>query len=99
MVIESDRENQRHDKEQDQDVFVVRANYQKEKETDQQNEDFRGDDVGENRAHKEAVFTFEKGHAVRAVVPDVKRLVNNARLATRRTTESHRATQDLLDLF
>lgn len=98
-MIEGNRENQGHDKEQDQDVFIVRANYQKEKETDQQNEDFRGDDVGENGAHKEAVFSFEKGHAVRAVVPDVERLVNYSRLATRRTTESHRATQDLLDLF
>jgi hypothetical protein len=36
---------------------------------------------------------------VRAVVPNVERLVNYSRLATRRTTESHRATQDLLDLF
>lgn len=98
-MIEGNRENQGHDKEQDQDVFIVRANYQKEKETDQQNEDFRGDDVCENGAHKEAVFSFEKGHAVRAVVPNVERLVNYSRLATRRTTESHRATQDLLDLF
>jgi len=88
-MIESDRENQGHDKEQDQNVFVVRADYQQEKETDQQNEEFRSDDVGENCAHKEAVFSFEKGHTVRAVVPDVERLVNNLRLATRRTTEPH----------
>jgi hypothetical protein len=99
VVIEGDWEKQGHDKEQDQDVVVVRADYQQEKETDQQNEEFRSDDVGENRAHKEAVFAFEKGHAVRAVVPDVERLVNNLRLATRGTTESHRATQDPLDLF
>jgi hypothetical protein len=80
-------------------VFVVRANYQQEKETDQQNEQFRSDDVGENCAHKEAVFAFEEGHAVRAVVPDVKGLVDYSRLATRRTTEPHRAPQDPLDLF
>jgi hypothetical protein len=98
-MIESDREYKGHDKEQDQDMFVVRADYQKEKETDQQNKELRGDDVGENCAHKEAVFALEKRHAVRAVVPDVKRLVNYSRLATRRTAQSHRATQDLLDLF
>src|SRR6185295_3958704 len=99
MVIESDRENQNHDEEQDQNVFVVRADDQQEKEADQQNDELSGDDVGENCAHKEAVFAFEKSHAVRAVMPDVKRLVNNLRLATRRTPQSYRTPQDPLDLF
>jgi len=99
VVIESDRENQGHDEEQDQNVFVVRADYQQEKEADQQNDEFSGDDVSENRADKEAVFAFEKSHAVGAVMPDVKRLVNNPRLATRRTPQSYRTPQDPLDLF
>ena len=99
MVIESDRENQGHDEEQDQHVFVVRTDYEQEKEADQQNDELSGDDVGENCAHKEAVFAFEKSHAVRAVMPDVERLVNNPRLATRRTTQSYRTPQDPLDLF
>lgn len=98
-MIESDRKNQGHYKEQDQDVFVVRADYQQEEQTDQQNEKLGSDDVGEDCAHKEAVFAFEKGHAVRAVMPDVKRLVNNPRLATRWATQSDRAPQDPLDLF
>ena len=80
-------------------MFVVCADYQQEEETDQQDEELSGDDVGEYCAHKEAVFAFEKGHAVRAVMPDVKRLVNNPRLATRRATQSNRAPQNPLDLF
>jgi len=99
VVIESDRENRRHYEEQDQNAFVVRADYQQEKEADQQYDEFSGDDVSENRAHKEAVFAFEKRHAVRAVVPDVKWLINNLRLATRRTPQSHRPPQNPLDLF
>jgi len=98
-VIERHRENQGHDEEQDQDAFVVRADYQQEEEADQQNDELSGDDVGENRTDEEAVFAFEKSHAVRAVMPDVKRLVNNLRLTTRRTTQSHRTPQDPLDLF
>ena len=77
MVIESDWENQGHDEEQDQHVFVVRADYEKEKEADQQNDELSGDDVGENGSDKETVFTFEKRHAMRAVMPYMKRLVNN----------------------
>ena len=99
MVIESDGENQGHDEEQDQDAFVVRADYQQEEEADQQNDKLSGNDVGENCAHEETVFAFEKRHAVRAVMPDVKRLVNNLRLATRRTPQSHRPPEDPLDLF
>jgi hypothetical protein len=98
-MIESNRENQGHDKEQDQDAFVIRSDYQQEKEADQENEEFGGNDVCENCAHKEAVFAFEQRHAVRAVMANVKRLVNNPRLATRRTTQSQRTPQDPLDLF
>jgi hypothetical protein len=36
---------------------------------------------------------------VGAVMADVEWLVNNLRLATRRTAQSHRAPQDPLDLF
>jgi hypothetical protein len=99
MVIESDRENQGHDEEQDQDAFVVGADYQEEKEADQQNKELGGDDIRENCTYKEAVFALEEGHAVRAVMPDVERLVNNPRLPTRRATQSHRAPQNPLDLF
>src|ERR1041384_5355410 len=80
-------------------MFVVRSDYQQEKEADQQNDELSGDDVGENCPHKKTVFAFEKSEAVRAVMPDVKRLVNNLRLATRRTPQSYRTPQDPLDLF
>ena len=99
MVIEGDREKQGHDEEQHQDVVVVGADYQEEKETDQKNEKLGSDDVGEDCAHKEAVFALEEGHAVRAMMADMKRLVNNPRLPARRATQSHRAPQDPLDLF
>ena len=98
-MIERDREKQRHDEEQYQHAVVVGADYQEEKEADHQNEGLGGDDVSEDCAHKEAVFALEKGHTVRAMMPDVKRLVNNPRLATRRTPQSHRPPEDPLDLF
>ncbi len=99
MVIERDGEKQRHYEEQDENVFVIRANYQQEEEANQQDYDFGGDDIGENCSHEEAVFAFEKGEAVRTVMPDVKRLVNDSRLATRRTTQRQRTSQYPLDLF
>ena len=99
MVIESDRKNQCHDEEQNQDVLVVRADYQQEKEANEQNNELSSDDVCENCAHKEPVFALEKRHTARTVVPDVKWLIHNARLATRRTTKSQRAPEDPLDLF
>ena len=98
MVIESDRENQGHDEEQDQNVFVVRADYQQEKEADQQNDEFSGDDVSENRADKEAVFAFEKSHAVGAVMPDVKGVRDDGRFATCGAAQSQRSTQNRFDL-
>ena len=99
MVIESDRENQGHDEEQDQDVFIGCSDYQQEEKADEENDEFGGDDVGENCAYKEAVFALEEGSAVRAVMPDVKWLGNNPRLTTRRTTQSDSPTQNPLDLF
>ena len=99
MVIEGNGEDQGHDEEQHQDLFVIRSDYQEEKETDEQNEELSGDDVRENCTHKEAIFAFEEGQAVRAMMPDVKRLINYPRFTTRRTTQSQRAPQNLLDLF
>jgi len=99
VVVEGNRKYQRHDEEQDQDAFVVRANNEQEEKADQQDHEFRGDDVGQNGADKEAVLTLKQGHAVRTVMADVKRMVNDPRLATCRTAESQRATQDALDLF
>ena len=74
-MIESDRENQGHDEEQDEHVLVIRANHQQKEEADQQDHEFGSDDVGEDCSDKESVFAFEEGHAVRAVMSNVKRLI------------------------
>ena len=77
MVIEKDRKNQGHDEEQDEHPFVICSDYQQEEEADQQDQDLCGDNIGENGSHKKPVFTFEKRHTVRAVMTNLKRMVND----------------------
>ena len=98
-MIESDWEKQRHNKQQNQHTLVSNAHNQQEKEAEQQDYQFRYDHVRENRAQKKALFTLKKRHAMRAMVPDVKRVRNDRRLATGRTTQSQTAAQYPFDLF
>lgn len=77
MVIESDWKNQGHYEEQHQDVFIISSYNQQKEEAHQQDHKLGRYDVGEDGSDKEPVFALEKGHAVRAVMPDMKRLVND----------------------
>jgi hypothetical protein len=99
VVIESDGENQGHDKEQDQNPFVVRADYQQEKEADHKNHDLRRNHVSEYRANKKPLLTLEQRQAVRAMMPDVKRMGSDRRLPTGRTTQPQTTPQNPLDMF
>ena len=98
-MVEQHREDQRHREQQDQHVTVIRPDNQQEKETDQQDHDLRRDHVREYGAHKKPVFTLEKRQAVRAMMPDMKRVGRDRRLPTRRTTQSQTTPQHPLDMF
>jgi len=97
-MIESDWKHQRHDKKQSQNAFITRANNQQEKEANDENHELRGDDVCEDSAHEKPVFPLEKRQAVRAVMPDVKRLGDDGRFATCWAAQSQRSTQNRFDL-
>jgi len=99
MMVESHRKNQRHHEKQGQNTFILGTKDQQAEETDQQDYKFRSDDVREDRAHKKAILTLEERQAFRAVMPDVKRVRDDLRLATCRTTQFQTATQYPLDLF
>lgn len=86
MVVKSQRENHGHHKQQHEHALVTRADNQQEKEANKEDHELGRDDVREDRADKKAVLTLEKRHAVRAVMPDVKRFGNDRGLATGRTT-------------
>ncbi len=86
MVIKGDREKQRQYKQHHEHALVARPDNQQEKEAHDENHELGRDHVRENRAHEKPVLTLEKRHAGGAVMPDVKRLCDDARLATRGTT-------------
>ena len=65
----------------------------------EQDHELGGDDVREDCAHKKPVLTLEKRHAGGAVMPDVKRLRDDPRGATGRTTQLQTPPEDFLDLF
>lgn len=88
MVIEKHRKDQPHHKQQHQHIVVIGANYQQKEEANQQDHEFRGHHVSEDRTHKKPVFTLEQRQAVRAVMPDVKRMGRDIRFTTRGTTQS-----------
>ena len=77
MVIEGNRKNQGHYEEQDQNVIVIRADDQQEEKADQQDDNLRGDDVGQYCAYKEAVLPLKQGHAVGTMMANVEGLINN----------------------
>lgn len=98
-MIKSHWKHQRHYEKQHEDVAIVGADNEQKEETNQENYELGGDDIGENRAHKKAVLTLEERHAVRAVMPDVKRRGDDLRLATYRATQPQTTPQYLFDLF
>ena len=98
-MIEKNREDQGHDEEQDQHVAVIGPDNQQEKEADHKNHELRRDHVREDRAHKKSFFALEKREALRAMMPDVKRMGGDRRLPTGRTTQSQTTPQNPLDMF
>lgn len=99
VVIERDREDQRHNKQDHQYALVSCTNYQQAKEAKEQDHQFGYDHIRQDRAHKKAVFTFEKRHANRAVMPDTERAVYDFRLATGGTKQLEAAFQYPNSLF
>ena len=99
VMIEKNRENQGHYKEQDQHVAVVGPDYQQEKEADHKNHDLRRNHVSEYRANKKPLLTLEQRQAVRAMMADMKRMGGDRRLPTGRTTQSQTTPQNPLDMF
>jgi len=73
VMIKSHWKNQRHHKEYDEDIRIIRANNQQAKEANEKDNELRRDDVCENRTYKKAVLTLKKRHAMRTVMADVKR--------------------------
>ena len=98
-MIEKHRENQRHHEEQDQHVAVISPDNQQEKETDQQDHKLRRDHVREYRTNKKPFLALEKRQAVRAMMPDVKRMGSDRRFPTGRTTQPQTTPQNPLDMF
>ena len=98
-MIKSDREDQGHQEQEHEHVLVISTDNQEEKEADHQDHELRGDDIRENRAHKEAVLTLEKRHAGWAMMADVKWLCDDPGRATSWTTQFQTPPQHSLDLF
>ena len=98
-MIKGDGKNQRHHEQEHEDVLVIGADNQEEKEADDENQELGGDYVRENRAYEKAVFTFEERQANRAMMPDMERAVYDFGLATGRTKQLEAAFQDANSLF
>ena len=98
-MVKTDRENQGHYEQQHQYTIVIRTDDQQEKEADEEDHELGYDDVREDCTNKKAILTLEERHALRAVMPDVKRVRGNLRFATGRTTKSQTATEYSLNLF
>jgi len=73
-MIESHWKNQGHYKEQHQNVFVRRTDNEQTEEADHQNHQLRRYHIRQDRAHKKPILALEKRAALRAVMPDVKRV-------------------------
>ena len=98
-MIKGDGKNQRHHEQEHEDVLVIGADNQEEKEADDQNKELGGDDVRENRAYEKAVFTLEKRHAAWAVMADVEGLRDDPGRAAGWAPQFQTPAQDCLDLF
>jgi len=60
-------------------MFVRGADYEQTEEADQQNHELRRHHIRQDRAHKKPILALEKRVALRAVVPDVKRVRDDLR--------------------
>jgi hypothetical protein len=85
-MIKGDREDNGCEEQEDQNAVVISADNKQEKETNNQNNEFGGHDVGQNRAHKKPFLTLKKRKTVGAVMPYLKRLRHDSRFTARRTT-------------
>jgi len=81
-MIESHWENQGHYKQQHQNVLIRRADNEQTEEADQQNHQLRRHHVRQDRTHKKTILALEKRAALRAMMPDVKRVCDDLRFAT-----------------
>jgi len=81
-MIEGYGKDQGHYKEQDQNVFVRRADNEQTEEADQQNHQLGRHHIRQDRAHKKPILALEKRAALRAVMPNVKRVCDDPRFAT-----------------
>ena len=72
-MIETDREDQRYDEQQNQYAFVISADHQQAEKTENQDYHLRYDHIGQDRAHEKAVLALEKRQAGGAMMADVKR--------------------------
>ena len=98
-MIESYWKDQGHHKKQHQDVIIRGADNQQREEANEQNHELRRHHIRQNRADKKAVLAFEKRVTVGAVMPDVKRVCDDPRLATGGAAQSQTAIQYPLDFF
>jgi hypothetical protein len=98
-MVKSDRKNKGHHEEHYQNTFIICAENQQAEETNQQDNELGRDDVSEDCAHEKAVFALKKRHAVRTVMPDVKRGGDDLRFATGGTTQSQTTPEYLFYLF
>ncbi len=98
VMIKGDGKNKGHDEEEYENTFVFEPD-QEQGKTDQQDHQFGGDYIRENRAHEEAVLTLKQRKTVRAMVSDTKWLCGDFYFATGGTTQSQTAPQYPFDLL
>ncbi len=72
VMIKGDRKDQCDGKQHRQHALILSAKYEQAKEAKNQDYEFGDDDVCKDRADKEPVFTFVKGEANGAMMPNVK---------------------------
>ena len=73
VMIKGDRKDQCDGKQHRQHALILSAEYEQAKEAKNQDYELGDDDICENCAYKEPVFTFVKREANRAMMADVKR--------------------------
>lgn len=69
---EQEWERYSHDEQPDQNFIVARAEHQQREHTNNQDYEFGGDDVCQDRPNEKSFFTFEERAAFRAVMSNVK---------------------------
>ena len=98
VMIKSHRKHEGHHEEQSEHILVFCADNQQKEEANDQDHKLCRDHICENSPNEKPVLTFEKGEAVWAVVPNVKRVSDDLGFTTRRTAQSQATPQHLFDL-